>query len=382
MRVLLIEDQADDVLLIQRQLVKEGLDPVITTAANARETAEALESKTPYELVLCDFVLPGFGAEEALNLVRDSDPDVPFIILSGVVRIEDAVEIMRAGATDFVTKDDLGRLGPSIRRALHDSEERIRRRDAENQLLQMQKLEAIGRMTAGIAHDFNNQLTVILGNLEIVSDRLESDSPVHKFVEKALSATEGGVTLAERLLDFSRKREMSAEVIDLHQFVDEFEDMFGASMGRGVEFETFVDEDAWSCFADRGQLQTALLNLIINSRDAMEDYGKIRLVASNVSVGPNFRDGKAIFDPGDYVSVAVEDTGPGIPSDVIDKIFEPFFTTKGPGKGTGLGMSMVYGFARQAGGHVAVSSEKGVGTSVRIYLPRAGEVSRERRVSA
>lgn len=371
MRILLIEDRSDDVLLIQRQLVREGLDPVLTTALNEKELREALESASPFDLVLCDFVIPGFSPEQSLQMVREADPDVPFIIISGVVRIEDAVDIMKVGATDFIPKDDLVRLGPSIRRARDDRKERSRRQEAENQLLQLQKLEAIGRMTAGIAHDFNNQLTVILGNLEMLADKVEGDAESVRFVDRAMAATEGGVQLADRLLAFSRKREMALEKISLFQFAEEFAEMFGASFGDGIKFEISVDKNAWSCMADRSQLQTALLNLAINSSDAMEKSGTIRLVGTNVAVGPDFKDGSVVFQPGEYVMLAIEDNGPGIPADIMDKVFDPFFTTKEPGKGTGLGMSMVYGFARQANGHVTISSEEGVGTSVRTYLPRA-----------
>lgn len=323
MRVLLIEDQADDVLLIQRQLVKEGLDPILTTALNEIEMQEALQSTSQFDLVLCDFIIPGFGPEKALDMVREIDPEVPFIVLSGVIRLEDAVDIMKAGATDFIPKDDLARLGPSIRRALEDRRERRRRQEAENQLLQMQKLEAIGRMTAGVAHDFNNQLTVILGNLEMLSDRVGGDPASARFVDKALAATEGGVKLADRLLSFSRKREMVMENISLPKFAEEFTDMFGASLGDGIGFETSVVDGTWSCFSDRAQLQTALLNLAINSSDAMEKSGTIRLVGSNVAVGPDFKDGAVVFQPGEYVMLAIEDNGPGIPASIMEKVFEP-----------------------------------------------------------
>jgi len=370
MRVLLIEDQPDDVILVQRQMVKDGLDPVVSTAATATEATQELTTASHLDLVLCDFVLPGFSPEEALALVREHHPDTPFLILSGRVRMEDAVEMMRQGATDFIAKDDLSRLGPSVRRALKDREERQGRRKAEAELLQLQKLEALGTMTAGIAHDFNNHLTAILGILEVLEDRLTTEADTAELLHYARQAAQGGAKVVEGLMSFSRKREMVTEEIDLARFAEDFVATFGATLGPGIELKAEVPEKTWPCKVDRGQLETALLNLSLNSRDAMQNFGSIEISAANVAVGPDFRDGVSLFDPGDYVMISVRDTGAGIAPEALEKIFEPFFTTKPPGKGTGLGMSMVYGFARQSRGHVSVSSEKGVGTAVRLYLPR------------
>jgi signal transduction histidine kinase len=242
------------------------------------------------------------------------------------------------------------------------------RRLMENRLYQAEKMQALGTMAGGVAHDFNNLLTAILGSLELALRRNDGDERLDRLLQNATMAAERGTTLTQRLLTFSRQRDLSLRSVDAGELIHEMQDLILRSIGSGITVEEDLAPDLWLAHVDPDQLELALLNLCINARDAMPDGGHLVLATRNMVVGE--RDG---FDlaSGDYVSVAVRDTGTGIPADVIARVFEPFFTTKPIGKGTGLGLSMVYGLAQQAGGVARVISPPGGGTTVEILLPRA-----------
>jgi PAS domain S-box-containing protein len=245
---------------------------------------------------------------------------------------------------------------------------------AEGQLRQAQKMEAVGQLTGGIAHDFNNLLTVIIGSLEMATERAARDRQLAVTIGQALKAAEKGAALTHRLLAFSRQQALQPTQIDLNQLVDEMSDLLRRTLGEDVEIEIGRSEKLWPTHADRSQIENALLNLTINSRDAMTGGGKLTIDTANVNLDSDYAARNAEVAPGDYVMLAVTDTGTGISADVMDRVFEPFFTTKGVGEGSGLGLSMVYGFAKQSGGHLKIYSEVGHGTTVRLYLPRAKAV--------
>ncbi|MEX2258004.1 MAG: CHASE domain-containing protein [Woeseia sp.] len=242
---------------------------------------------------------------------------------------------------------------------------------AEAQLLQAQKMEAVGLLTGGVAHDFNNLLTVVIGNLELATASGSTDSPNDEIIADALAAAEKGAALTHRLLAFSRQQPLHPVHADLNAIVAGMIEMLRRTLGEDIEIDVKLDKDLWPELADKSQVENALLNLAINARDAMPKGGKLTIETLNTSLDEAYAARNADVQPGDYVMLAITDTGAGMPPEVIERVFEPFFTTKADRMGSGLGLSMIYGFARQSGGHVMVYSEVGHGTTVRLYLPRA-----------
>ena len=242
---------------------------------------------------------------------------------------------------------------------------------SEERLQQSQKMEAVGQLTGGVAHDFNNLLTVILGNLELLTDRIADDQIAQSYAEQALSSVQRGATLTDRLLAFSRKQALVPRALNASDLVDSMTDLLRRTLEESVEIELVNGDALWHCEADPSQLENAVLNLSINARDAMSGSGKLTIETANVKLDDAYAAAQAEVQPGQYVMIAVTDTGAGMSQEVIEKVFEPFFTTKAAGKGSGLGLSMVYGFVKQSCGHVTIYSEQGVGTTVKLYLPRS-----------
>jgi PAS domain S-box-containing protein len=252
----------------------------------------------------------------------------------------------------------------------------------QEDLRQAQKMEAIGQLTGGLAHDFNNLLTVISGNLEMLEARI--DEPSHReLIEEAQGAAELGAQLANRLLAFGRRQPLSPKPTDLNKLVQGMIDLLRRSLGEQVRIETRLTPGLPTTVVDPGQVENALLNLAINARDAMPEGGRLIIETGQMNIDADYVEAHAEAAPGSYVTLAATDTGIGMSADVRRRAFDPFFTTKGPGVGTGLGLSMVYGFLKQSGGHVQLYSEVGLGTTVRMYLPaRAAEPSRVTRSGA
>jgi signal transduction histidine kinase/CheY-like chemotaxis protein len=245
--------------------------------------------------------------------------------------------------------------------------------DELNQKLgQSQKMEAMGQLTGGVAHDFNNLLTVILGNAEHLAERLAAHKELHKIADDIATAAERGSDLTRSLLAFARKQPLMPKDIDIGQKIVGMEQLLRRTLGEHVECEFRLHDGLWLASVDPGQLASALLNLVLNARDAMPSGGKLTVEVRNTSLGESDVDVNGDARPGDYVMVAVTDTGSGMSAEVAGRAFEPFFTTKEVGKGTGLGLSMVYGFAQQSGGAMQIRSDPGQGTAVRLFFPRAG----------
>jgi PAS domain S-box-containing protein len=241
----------------------------------------------------------------------------------------------------------------------------------EEQLRQSQRLESLGQLTGGVAHDFNNLLGVISGNLELVNETLDSRPDLQEMLGAALRATERGATLTRSMLAFARQQPLDPRAVDPNGIVREMLTLLRRTLAENIEIK-FVPGSTWECDVDTGQLQNALLNLAVNARDAMPDGGRLTLETADATLDEDYAADNAEVTAGDYLMLAVSDTGSGMPPDIVTRIFEPFFTTKEVGKGTGLGLSMVYGFAKQSLGHLKVYSEVGEGTTVRLYLPRSG----------
>lgn len=254
------------------------------------------------------------------------------------------------------------------------ADEIAERMKAEEQLRQAQKMEAVGQLTGGIAHDFNNMLAVILGSLHLAKRRLgKGELNIERFLESAMDGANRAATLTQRLLAFSRQQPLAPEVLDINKMVGGMSELLERSLGELVRLETVLMAGLWRVKADPAQLESALINLAVNARDAMPKGGRLTIETANASIDRKYAREYAL-QPGQYVLIAVTDNGTGIAADLLGKVFDPFFTTKVVGKGTGLGLSQVYGFVRQSGGHVKIYSEVDVGTTVKIYLPRfAGE---------
>jgi PAS domain S-box-containing protein len=258
------------------------------------------------------------------------------------------------------------------------SEDLTEYRQAQMALNQAQKLKAVGQLTGGIAHDFNNLLTIILGNLAAVEDSLGEQSEPHRAVHTAMNAARRGADLTRRLLAFSRRQTLQPSLLAPSLQLQEIIELLKRTLGAGIALESVASESLWNIKVDSGQLTNAILNLAINARDAMPEGGRLRIEAGNITLDKAYASRYPDVAPGDYVRFVVTDSGSGMASEVLERAFEPFFTTKGFGSGTGLGLSMVYGFVHQSGGHIRIRSQLHVGTTVELYLPRSVAKDKER----
>lgn len=259
-------------------------------------------------------------------------------------------------------------LEQALQRLRHEGEERSR---AESALQRAQKMEALGALTGGVAHDFNNSLQVISANLQLLAFYTKGHPLAQKRVESALGGVERGARLASQLLSFGRRQPLEPRVVNVGRFIRGLEDMLRRTLGEAIEVETVVSGGLWNTSIDPSQVENAVLNLAINARDAMDGHGKLTIEAGNAFLDADYCRQHDDVHPGQYVMIAVTDTGSGMPPEVLERAFEPFFSTKPEGKGTGLGLSMVYGFVKQSGGHIVVYSEVGDGTTIKLYLPRS-----------
>ncbi len=245
------------------------------------------------------------------------------------------------------------------------------RQRAEERLVQAQKMEAIGNLTGGLAHDFNNLLGIIIGNLDLLRGLLGTQREADELARDALDGATRGADLTRRLLAFARRQPLQPQRVELNELVGGMAKLLSRTLGETINVALDLAPDVWQAMVDPAQLEASLANLATNARDAMPDGGKLTIVTANRHLDADYCAQYPDVAPGDYAMIEVSDTGTGMPPDVIDRIFEPFFTTKPQDKGTGLGLSMVFGFIKQSGGHVNVYSEMGVGTTFRLYLPRA-----------
>jgi signal transduction histidine kinase len=406
-RVLVVDDDENNLLAISTVL--EDIGEVVV----ARSGEEALRHllKGQFAVILLDVYMPGMDGYETAQVIREREQTkrIPIVFLSAVNK--ETEHLMRGyamGAVDYVFKPvdpvvlrskvavfvDLFAKTQEIERKaeqeqalldenLRANAERLKAekelRQAEAQLFHVQKMDAIGKLTGGIAHDFNNLLAAVIGGLRLIERRGTLPEPAQEVLEMTKRAAEQGTELVRRLLAFARRQQLQPSNVEIGALAKAVTGLLGPTLGGRHELEWRIGPDLWRAYADPAQLELALMNLVINARDAMVEGGTILVTAENRTVGRSMSDG---LEKGEYVVLTVIDTGCGISGDMIEKVLEPFVTTKDVGKGTGLGLSMVYGFARQSGGSFQLASELGKGTRAEIWLPRSREAAEQPRPKA
>ena len=339
--------------------------------ATWNRAAERVFGRTPAEMVGQTFASLPENAANAFDRVHtrvmagEQLADLPLLWQR---RDGKTVDIVHSGAP-------VREAGAQIGGAVYIAEDVTEKRKFERQLVQSQKIEAVGQLTGGIAHDFNNVLTVITGTIGLLEEGVADRPQLAEIAKLIEQAAERGANLTRQLLAFARKQPLQPQETDINVLMIEAAGLLRPTLGEQVEIESMLDDGAWPVLIDRNQLVTAIVNLAINARDAMPKGGKLTLESGNVVLDAAYAAGNLDVRPGPYVMIAVSDTGTGIPAAIRDRVFEPFFTTKEVGKGTGLGLSMVHGFVKQSGGHIKIYSEEGHGTTIKLYLPQAKEKS-------
>ncbi|MEA3043908.1 MAG: hypothetical protein QOH47_1746 [Sphingomonadales bacterium] len=381
-RVLVVDDDEHNLLAIRTVL--EDLAEVEVAASGDEALRHLLKGE--FAVILLDVYMPGMDGYETAQIIRGREQTkrIPIVFLSAVNKEKE--HLLRGysmGAVDYVFKPvepvvlrskvavfvDLYTMTREIQRKAQQEQQLLQElRLAEKQLLQARKMDAIGKLTGGIAHDFNNLLAAVLGGLGMIERRLPLDDEQSRIVGMTRRAAEQGSELVGRLLAFARRQQLQPAAVDIDKLSATVRELLAHTLGGLVELDWRSGDDIWCAYADSAQLELALMNLIINARDSMPHGGRIIVTSDNARAEPN----NALELPlGDYVVIAVADSGCGIAADILEQVTEPFFTTKEVGKGTGLGLSMVYGFARQSNGAIDIDSKVGKGTKVALWLPRA-----------
>jgi len=372
LRVLFVEDDPKDLELSLMELQRSGFEIRGDVVQDPEEFMRRLRT-TNYDIVLSDYRLPGWTGMEALECLQQEGKDIPFILMTGSLGEETAVECIKRGAADYVLKDRLVRLPVAVRHAMEERRLRVEHTRLEEQLLQSQKMEAVGRLAGGVAHDFNNLMQIILSYAEMAVERSAMDPEERQDLEEIKKAATRAANLTRQLLAFSRKQVLDPKVLDLNAVLKDLEKMLPRLIGEDVNFQLILAPDLGRIKADPSQIENVIMNLAVNARDAMQYGGTLTIETGNTEIDEEYARFHPFLPPGRYVMITVTDTGVGMDAEVRSHIFEPFFTTKEAGKGTGLGLATVYGVVKQSGGYIWVYSEAGKGASFKILLPCVDE---------
>ncbi|MET4800003.1 ATP-binding protein [Bradyrhizobium sp. LB11.1] len=372
----LLAEQAQSSAQMTQAVIKTALDAFVQTDANGiilewSLQAEALTGWTRKEalgtdvvnLLIAEPLRDGFR-QRMMRLLPELSHAPIGIRFEATLRHREGDEILIAASSTTLQLGGRTVINNFIKDV-------TRTHAAEEQLIQAQKMEAVGQLTGGIAHEFNNMLTVITGTIEILADAVKDNPPLATITKLISEAADRGAALTSSLLSFARKQALRPADIDVNELLEELAKLLLATFGKKIEILRRLDGTIWLAFADRGQLSAALLNLAINARDAMPEGGRLTLTTRNVVFGVREAVSVGAGYAGDYVEIQIADTGTGIPQAILERVFDPFFSTKEVGKGTGLGLSMVFGFVKQSGGGIKVDSAEGSGTTFTIYLPKA-----------
>jgi two-component system, cell cycle sensor histidine kinase and response regulator CckA len=366
LRILHIEDSEADSLLVYQRLLREGLDCQLDRVETREQFEQALRH-TPFDLILADCKLPRFSGLEALTLTKSLLPNIPFVFVSGTIGEEAAIESLRNGATDYVLKDRLSRLVPAVMRALSDTKNRANYEEMEQRLHEGQRLEAIGTLAGGVAHDFNNLLTIISGNISLLKFASDQPERVLAVAETIDRAVQRGAELVRGLLVFARQGQTRLVLADIVKPLRDTVGMLQATLPENITVAQHYPPNLPQILADPAQIDRIFINLLTNARDAMPEGGTITITVDEVLAGPFPDQPKEVAKQ--YLKVEVADTGVGMDDSVRQHIFEPFFTTKPSGKGTGLGLPVVYGLMQNHQGFVDVKSEPRIGTTFTLFFP-------------
>jgi two-component system, cell cycle sensor histidine kinase and response regulator CckA len=373
-KILVVDDEPVVQLLLEEVLAQDG--HAVTIAGDAAAASAALDSLGEIDVALVDKNLPDRSGLEVIRQVKERQPDAEVIMITGYPSLDSAIEAMRVGAFDYLVKPfgDINDLRVKVRNACEkrwlirsEREKQV----LERQLVQAQKMEAVGRLAGGIAHDFNNLLVVIQGSAQFIKHVVERDPEraaevVAKYVDSILDASASASSMTRQLLAFSRRQVVAPEVLDLNAAVRSTERLVSRLAGESVEVFYQLTEDPWPVEIDRTHIDQLIVNVVVNARDAMPAGGKLTFATRNLElddgeVGPLLA--------GSYLELSIADTGTGMSDEVRQHAFEPFFTTKNEAAGTGLGLPTVQSITEQAGGEVTLDSTPGRGTIVRVYLP-------------
>jgi len=367
LKTLYIEDCLADFQLVETKLQEAGLEPVMTRVETRNDLMKALR-ESRYDLVLSDCTLPQFSGFQALEIIHGLTPETPFIFVSGTIGEEAAIECLHRGASDYVLKDRLARLIPAIQRALQAAREKRLRQAMERQLRQLRKMESIGRLAGGVAHDFNNLLQIFrmqLGMLDLEADHPEKVRQICKTIDGTILR---GSELMQELLIFARKTEAELASIQITERITQTVALLQAGLPTNISLSLQLDKSLPAIFADPGKIDRMLTNLVMNAKDAMPSGGTIKISGQVIRFDPPASNSLQLDDV-PYLCLKVSDNGIGMDEYSCQHAFEPFFTNKPPGKGTGLGLAVVFGLMQVHNGIVDLQSKVGEGTTVSLYFP-------------